>query len=562
MGTAPQLAETTPTTADTKVAPFAQAWVRLSKQEHIQLVWDANYWKTSHQRAVVRMQEMEVQHRHELEQAGLCTATLRKELEASQAKCRDLRQRVFGRKTEQASVVDAAHRQDPAPTRPRGQQRGAPGHGRTRLPGLPERTERVELNDPKCPDCGLNLRAVAGSQDSEVLELEVKAYRRVIQRQRYQPSCQCGCLAGIVTAAPPPKLIPKGKFGISVWVEVLLSKFLYGQPTHRLLQDLADHGLNLSQGTLTGGLQALAALMLPLQQAIAVKHRSEQHWHADETRWQVHVAVEGKTGHRWYLWVFRSRSAIHYVLDPSRSARVPETELAGVQKGILSVDRYSAYKKLARLHPGIILAFCWAHQRRDFLKLANERPELSAWALQWVDQIGHLYHLNEQRAQAALDRVEYTAHDQRVRSAVHQMALQCDRALADVTLAAPARKVLKSMKAHWSGLTVFVEHVWLPMDNNRAEQALRTPVVGRKGFYGSGSVWSGQLAAAMFTVLMTVKLWNLNARTWLSAYLQACADNGNRAPAELSAFLPWTMDTQRLAAMRSPLHHTEGIDTS
>ena len=33
----------------------------------------------------------------------------------------------------------------------------------------------------------------------------------------------------------------------------------------------------------------------------------------------------------------------------------------------------------------------------------------------------------------------------------------------------------------------------------------------------------------MYSALMTVKLWRLNARTWLSAYLQACADNGNSA---------------------------------
>ena len=91
-------------------------------------------------------------------------------------------------------------------------------------------------------------------------------------------------------------------------------------------------------------------------------------------------------------------------------------------------------------------------------------------------------------------------------------------------------------------------------------------MVGRKNFYGSGSEWSGQLAATMYSVLMTVKLCKLNARTWLSAYLQACADNGNRAPSDMNVFLPWSMDAARLAAMRAcplgvrPL--TEGFDTS
>ena len=91
-------------------------------------------------------------------------------------------------------------------------------------------------------------------------------------------------------------------------------------------------------------------------------------------------------------------------------------------------------------------------------------------------------------------------------------------------------------------------------------------MVGRKNFYGSGSQWPGELAATMYRVLMTLKLWRLNARTWLGAYLHACADNGNQAPDDLSAFLPWAMDAKQLAYMRAcPLGArpiTEGIDSS
>ncbi len=157
------------------------------------------------------------------------------------------------------------------------------------------------------------------------------------------------------------------------------------------------------------------------------------------------------------------------------------------------------------------------------------------------------------------------------------MVSQRGTELADPKLAQPAAKVLQSMENHWAGLTVFVDHPWVPMDNNVAERAVRTPVVGRKNFYGSGSLWSGQLAATMYSLLMTAKLWKLNARTWLSAYLQACADAGNRAPPDINAFLPWAMDAERLAAMRAcppglrrgpfvahaePILPLEGIDTS
>ena len=122
------------------------------------------------------------------------------------------------------------------------------------------------------------------------------------------------------------------------------------------------------------------------------------------------------------------------------------------------------------------------------------------------------------------------------------------------------------MAEHWSGLTVFVDAPWVPMVTNAAERDLRSPVVGRKNFYGSGACWSGQLAATMYGVLATLGLWQINARAWLGAYLQACADNGNRAPVDLAPFLPWAMDEARLAAMRAvPAGagaHAEVFDTS
>ena len=193
-----------------------------------------------------------------------------------------------------------------------------------------------------------------------------------------------------------------------------------------------------------------------------------------------------------------------------------------------------------------------------------------AWAMVWVEAISQLYRLNDLRLVEPRGSARYTEHDVALRQALQDMADQRARALSEATLCEPALKVLRSMDRHWAGLLVFACHPSVPMDNNIAERAHRTPVVGRKNFYGSGSLWSGQLAAAMYTVLMTVKLWKLNPRTWLPAYLQACCDAGNRAPTDIRAFLPWTMTAPELAAMRAcpvgvaaaDIPTIEGLDTS
>jgi transposase len=67
----------------------------------------------------------------------------------------------------------------------------------------------------------------------------------------------------------------------------------------------------------------------------------------------------------------------------------------------------------------------------------------------------------------------------------------------------------------------------------------------------------------MFSLFMTLRLWGINPRTWLTAYLEACAANGGQPPASLSAFLPWTMDADRLAQMRrGAVDPADPIDSS
>ena len=90
------------------------------------------------------------------------------------------------------------------------------------------------------------------------------------------------------------------------------------------------------------------------------------------------------------------------------------------------------------------------------------------------------------------------------------------------------------------------------MDNNWAENTIRTPVTGRKNYYGSGSIWSAELAAMLFSTLQTLVLWGINPRHWLILYLQACAENGGKAPRNIDSFLPWLMDEARRSALTRP----------
>src|SRR5712691_5210139 len=368
--------------------PFSQQTVVLTKQAYIQLKWAAHYWRRQHERLVGR------------------EAALKAEVEALQATIRDLNQRLYGAKSEQSAAFDCPGESKPASARKRGQQPGSQGHGRSDRCALPVVEEVHDLSEAAkhCPACGKAFLPFPGTEESSIIEVQVQTHRRRIQRKRYQKACQCPQVAGIITAPPAPRLIPKSPLGVSVWTRVLLDKYLYGRPTHRFCEELQHHGLPVAQGTLTDGLHRIAALFEPLMSALHERQMREKLFHGDETRWEVFEEVDGKTSHRWYLWVMRSASVVFYRMAPGRGADVPKAHFAKLQKDLVEVvlvcDRYSAYKCLAKGDEMIILAYCWAHVRRDFLTAARRWPELESWMWAWIDDIRDLYRVNAARLEA------------------------------------------------------------------------------------------------------------------------------------------------------------------
>jgi transposase len=492
-------------------------------------------------------------------------ALLQQENEQLRAQLRLREQQLFGRQTEtRAATAQATTPTSPSlPPRRRGQQPGRSGPRRRNYAHLPIVVEDHDIPGEECccAHCGRPFAPVSGTEDSTILEVEVKAHRRLIRRHRYRPTCDCRVHPGIVTAPPAPRVLPKSILGVSLLVELLVDKYLSYRPTYRLLADLQTRDLDLSLGTVTDALQRLLPLFEPVYEALADHSRRQPLWHGDETRWLVFATVEGKVGFRWYLWVFHAEAVVVFVLAQGRAHDVPEQYLGPQASGILVVDRYKAYQAIAQVKGGqIVLAFCWAHVRRDFVTVARTWPDQQDWALSWVERIGQVYQLNDARRAVLEEPAPFAAADARLRAAVTALGAQGVSELAEPALHPARRKVLESLGTHWTGLTVFVEHPEVPMDNNTAERAQRGPVVGRKNYYGSGAVWAGRLAAMLFSLLQTLCLWNLNPRAWLTAYLTACAEAGGEVPEAMDRFLPWNLSDED--RRRWSLARTAAADTS
>ena len=509
--------------------------VQSLQREHLELRQQAGYWKAQHGRALERI------------------ATLQEENEHLRGEQRRLQDQLFGQKSEKQSRHNRSNHlpeldedetaDSPGSAKP---QRVRKGPKRRDYSHLPERPEVIDLPPAEqvCPSCGARWLQRSDTEDSQQIEIEVKAYRRTIRRRRYQATCSC-VACQTKTAPAPAKLIPKSLFGTSVWVEILLDKYFSHRPTERLLGAWELVGLDLAASTVNGGLERLTPLFEPLYELLRQRNQRSAYQQADETRWLVFVEKKGKEGHRWWLWVFGGEDSVVYQLDHRRSHDVPEGHFSAGVSVVLMVDRLSSYKAMAQVKAGlIVLAFCWAHVRRDFIGVAKSFPKLKPWALNWLRRIRQAYRLNGRRLQQ-LGTPAVAEAEAGLRQVVDEMQSQAALELATPELREPCRKALVSLQDHWAGLTRFVDDARIPMDNNRSERHLRGPALGRKNYYGSAAEWSGQLAAMMFSLLATLQMWEINPRSWLRWYLDACAAAGGKVPELIETYLPWNMSAEQ-----------------
>ncbi len=200
--------------------------------------------------------------------------------------------------------------------------------------------------------------------------------------------------------------------------------------------------------------------------------------------------------------------------------------------------------------------------RRDFVEVGKSSPELAPWALGWLRRIREVYQANRQRLCYGLGSAKFRKQDTALREVMETMRLTAVEDLSAPKLRDPCRRALASLQEHWTGLTRFLDDPRIPLDNNASERAVRGPALARKNFYGSGALWSGRLAATMFSLLATLRHWKLSPQKWLTAYFESCAAAGGKAPGDIQPFLPWNMPAKQRATFDIAPGQATRADTS
>jgi transposase len=517
---------------------------------------DAAFWRAEAERLAAE---------NEILQARV--VDLEAQVAALSEKVATLAKLAFGEKSEKAKSKEGPSESGPSedgagPTdrRRRGQQPGSRGHGRRDYSHLATEEEVHDVPEDQrcCPECGTQYSPF-GEETSEQIDWVVRVVRVIHRRPTYRKNCKCK-VRGVLVAPVVPKPIPKGLFTSQFLARLLVEKYVLGRPLHRIGAALAHEGLDVSDATLVANIDALSTLLAPLDAAIRARNATSSHLHVDETSWKVFEKVDGKSNNRWWLWVFVGGDTTVFKVAKFRSTDVLtshlgiDADVAALEAGrrlLVSSDFFTVYQSIAKVE-GVDPLWCWAHIRRYFIRAGDAHKELESWKAAWVERIGALYVAHRAMRTGETGSPPHQLAERDFASALAAMDVARKHEAQDESLHPRAKKVLATLEHEWEGLCRHQAFPELPLDNNAAERSLRGPVVGRKNYYGCGSVSSAEAAGRIWTTTATVIAAGLNPLSWLTSYLDACARCGGRPPEghALERFLPWAASEDDLGLWR------------
>jgi transposase len=382
---------------------------------------------------------------------------------------------------------------------------------------------------------------------TETLE-HVPAQWKVLQHVREKFSCRT--CESITQPPAPAHPIARGRAGPQLLAQVLFAKYRAHLPLNRQSDIYAEEGVDLDTSTLADWVGACAATLAPLVEEIREHVFAAERIHADDTT--VPVLARGKT-RTGRLWTYvrddrpfggRAAPAAVVYYSPDRGGGHPERHLADYS-GLMQADAYAGFNGLyvAGRRPGpIIEAACWAHGRRKLYELAELQK--SPIAIEAVRRIDELFALEREINGLSPDQ-RRAVRRQRLKSLVDELErwLRGERRKPS-SKNALAKAIDYSLK-RWAALTRVLDDGRLCLSNNAAERAVRGIAIGRNNWTFAGSDTGGQRAAAIYTLIETCKLNDVDPRAWLADVLARLPDHPARRIADL---LPWNWQADRRQA--------------
>ena len=445
-----------------------------------------------------------------------------------------------------AKVEAEAERDDPALRRERAAKRRA---NRGKLPAHLPRIE-VELapEDTACPCCR-GAMVVIGEDRSERLDVIPAQFRVLVTRR---PKLACRACSSVVQQPAPSRLVEGGIPTEATVAHVLVARYADHLPLYRQAQIWTRQGLSIDRSTLASWVGTAAAELAPVAERLKQIVLGSARIFADETHVPVLDPGRGRTkkGYFWAIarddrpWSGKDPPAVVYTYAPGR-AHAHGIALLGSFRGILQVDGYGAYQKLAdpagTAGPSA-LAFCWSHVRRGFTDVV--RGGNAPIATEALQRIAALYRIESDIR--GLSDAERLAH-RRARSAplVADLRVWFQAEHARLFMRGPTAEAIGYALRHWDGLVRFLDDGRIELDTNCVERSMRPVALSRKNALFAGSDDGAENWAIVASLVETCKLNAVDPQRYLAETLTRLVNGWRQS--RIDDLMPWATATKKIA---------------
>lgn len=176
---------------------------------------------------------------------------------------------------------------------------------------------------------------------------------------------------------------------------------------------------------------------------------------------------------------------------------------------------------------------CWAHARR-YLYADYERTGSPA-ANHALRLISDLFAI-EADIRGQLPEERHAVRQHRSLPLLENLKTFLDGTLARISGKTDLAKAICYTTLRWEQLIRYTTDNRLEMSNNAAERSIRPLALGRKNYLFAGSDAGGKRAAAIYTLIETARMNNLDPEAWLADVISRIADHSINRIDEL---LPW-----------------------
>lgn len=418
----------------------------------------------------------------------------------------------------------------------RGAQLGHEGKSRDLYP-VEKCTEVIEHHPTICVCCGEMLSGEDKNPYRHQI-VEIPPIEPIVVEHRlHQLTClQCGTS----TRATLPKEVFSSGYGVRVVAIVALLSSMY-RNSHRMVQtamaDLFD--ISMSLGTVNKlRLEASDSVRASVDEAKLYIQNSSVVG-ADETSFkQGNIDGCNPQQRQAWLWVAVTPLVTFFEIALTRCTQSAKNLLGENFAGVLISDRYSSYNWVDIEQRQL----CWAHLRRDFIKI-SERPgvakELGTALVKQQEKLFALWHLFRD---GTLPRCDFVSLVKDIRLDIKvllQEAADYEIAPHEKTPLAQTARTCRQLLNVEPAMWLFVTTEGVEPTNNSAERAIRPAVIWRRISFGSQTQVGSIFVQRMMTVITTLKSQQRNVLDFLTSAVTSARTSTNTP-----SLLPNTVDSK------------------